>query len=56
VYPLSAGEAEYGPFFENLCKVGYAGRMSIEASTTDFAAQAPQSLAMLRHALACGAR
>lgn len=56
VYPLSAGEADYGPFFENLCKVGYAGRMSIEASTTDFAAQAPQSLAMLRHALACGAR
>ncbi|MFO7695496.1 MAG: sugar phosphate isomerase/epimerase family protein [Vicinamibacterales bacterium] len=56
VYPLSPDEAPYAPFFENLCKIGYAGRMSIEASTTDFASQAPPSLAMLKHALACGAR
>jgi hypothetical protein len=30
--------------------------MSIEASTPDFATQAPQSLAMLRKELACTAR
>jgi sugar phosphate isomerase/epimerase len=54
VYPLSAGEADYAPFFTNLCKIGYSGRMSIEASTKDFPADAPQSLALLRHELACG--
>ena len=56
VYPLSPDEANYAPFFRNLCKIGYAGRMSIEASTPDFATQAPQSLAMLRKELACEAR
>jgi sugar phosphate isomerase/epimerase len=56
VYPLSPDEADYAGFFENLCTIGYAGRLSIEASTPDFAAQAPQSLAMLRNALACGTR
>jgi len=53
VYPQEAGESAYAPFFENLCKIGYVGRMSIEASTTDFAAQAPRALALLRTALAC---
>jgi len=53
VYPSSPGESNYAPFFRNLCAIGYAGRLSIEASTPDFAAQAPQSLAMLRRALAC---
>jgi sugar phosphate isomerase/epimerase len=55
-YPLSLDEAAYGGFFSNLCKIGYQGRLSIEASTTDFAAQAPQSLALLRAALACPAK
>lgn len=55
VYPLDAAESNYGPFFENLCKIGYAGRLSIEASTKDFAADAPRALAMLRQGLACGA-
>jgi sugar phosphate isomerase/epimerase len=54
VYPLDPAESNYAPFFENLCKIGYSGRLSIEASTPDFDAQAPQSLAMLRKALACG--
>jgi sugar phosphate isomerase/epimerase len=53
VYPSSPDEAAYAPFFANLCKIGYAGRVSIEGSTTDFAAQAPKSIAMLRAALAC---
>ena len=56
VYPLSPAESSYAGFFENLCKIRYAGRMSIEASTPDFATQAPQSLAMLRKELACTAR
>lgn len=56
VYPLSPEESAYAGFFDGLCKIGYAGRLSIEASTTDFATQAPQSLAMLRSALACKAR
>jgi D-psicose/D-tagatose/L-ribulose 3-epimerase len=56
VYPLDPGESPYAGFFESLCRIGYSGRLSIEASTTDFTAQAPQSLGMLRKALACGAR
>ena len=53
VYPSSPNESNYAPFFRNLCAIGYTGRLSIEASTPDFAAQAPRSLAMLRKALAC---
>jgi len=56
VYPLKPEEAAYGGFFANLCKSGYSGRMSVEASTKDFASDAPQSLALLRHALACAAK
>jgi hypothetical protein len=54
VYPLSLDEAAYGGFFSNLCKIKYKGRLSIEASTTDFSSDAPRSLALLRQALACG--
>ncbi|HSK08859.1 MAG TPA: sugar phosphate isomerase/epimerase family protein [Vicinamibacterales bacterium] len=56
VFPLSAGEAAYAPFFDNLCRIGYSGRVSIEASTPDFTAEAPRSIAMLRGALACNSR
>lgn len=56
VYPLKPDEAAYGGFFANLCKIGYEGRMSVEASTKDFASEAPQSLALLRNARACGAK
>ena len=56
VFPLDADESPYAGFFSNLCKIGYAGRMSIEASTDDFPSQAPLSLAMLKSAVACGAR
>ena len=56
VYPLSLDESAYGGFFSNLCKIGYQGRLSIEASTKDFAAEAPQSLALLRNARMCGAK
>ncbi len=53
VYPLSMDESGYAGFFENLCKIGYARRISVEASTPDFAAQAPRTIALLRSGLAC---
>lgn len=56
VYPLSLDESAYAGFFANLCKIGYAGRISIEASTKDFAYDAPKSLALLRGARACGTK
>ena len=56
VFPLNADESPYAGFFSNLCKIGYQGRLSVEASTKDFASEAPQALAMLRHARACGAK
>jgi sugar phosphate isomerase/epimerase len=56
VFPLSPDESPYGGFFSNLCRIGYAGRLSIEASTKDFASEAPRSLALLRGARACAAK
>ena len=56
VYPMSLDEAAYAGFFSNLCGIGYQGRMSVEASTKDFAADAPRALALLRSARACGAK
>ena len=56
VYPLSRDESAYDGFFSNLCKIGYQGRLSVEASTTDFATQAPQAIALLRNARACGGK
>jgi sugar phosphate isomerase/epimerase len=56
VFPLSADESAYEGFFSNLCKVGYPGRLSIEASTTDFASQAPQAITLLRKARECGTK
>lgn len=48
VFPLDASEYDYAPFFANLRKIGYDKRISVEASTTDFATQAPKSIALLR--------
>ena len=56
VFPLDADESPYAAFFSNLCRIGYQGRLSVEASTTDFAAQAPRAIALLRSARACGAK
>ena len=56
VYPLSLDESAYGGFFSNLCKIGYSARMSVEASTKDFPADAPRSLALLRQSLACAVK
>jgi sugar phosphate isomerase/epimerase len=48
VFPTDAGEFDYAPFFTALQKIGYDQRISVEASTTDFAADAPKSIALLK--------
>jgi D-psicose/D-tagatose/L-ribulose 3-epimerase len=53
VYPLSLDESDYAVFFDMLCRIGYCRRISIEASTPDFASQAPRSIALLRRGLNC---
>ena len=48
-FPIDdAGEPRYGMFFTNLSKIGYQGRISIEANSKDVARDAPASLAFLR--------
>jgi sugar phosphate isomerase/epimerase len=39
---------EYAPFFANLRAIGYQGRISLEANTRDFEADAPVGLGVLR--------
>lgn len=53
VYPVSADESAYAPFFANLCKIGYAGRVSVEASTKDFAVDAPKAAAVVKALTTC---
>jgi sugar phosphate isomerase/epimerase len=50
VFPLKWDEYDYTKFFEDLKAIGYSGRISVEASTKDFAADAPQAIALLRRA------
>lgn len=52
VFPLAWDEYDYAPFFAALRRIGYAGRMSIEASSPDVPAQAPRSIELLRRAFA----
>ena len=44
VFPLKWDEFDYAPFFANLRKIGYAGRISIEASSRDIPTEAPRPL------------
>ena len=50
VFPLMRDEYEYEPFFANLRQIGYDQRISVEASTKDFPADAPRAIALLRRA------
>jgi sugar phosphate isomerase/epimerase len=50
VFPLEWGEFDYAPFFANLRQIGYAGRISIEASSPDIPTQGPVAIALLRRA------
>jgi D-psicose/D-tagatose/L-ribulose 3-epimerase len=52
VLPLRWEEHDYAPLFANLKKTSYHHEICIEASSTDFAKQAPESIAFLRAALA----
>jgi sugar phosphate isomerase/epimerase len=54
VLPLRWDEYNYAPLFANLRKIGYDREMGVEASSTDFAKEAPESIAFLRAALARG--
>ncbi|HEX7137679.1 MAG TPA: sugar phosphate isomerase/epimerase family protein [Vicinamibacterales bacterium] len=48
LFPLAWDEFDYQPFFTNLGRIGYAGRISIEASTQDLNTDAPRAIALLR--------
>jgi len=48
VFPADPAEYEYAGFIETLRAVGYNERVSVEAPVSDFDAEAPQSLAVLR--------
>jgi sugar phosphate isomerase/epimerase len=50
VFPLDWDEFDYAPFFANLRRIGYAGRISIEASSKDIPADAPRAITLLRRA------
>ena len=50
VFPQKWEEYDYAPFFANLRAIGYDKRISVEASTQNFATEAPQSIALLRRA------
>ena len=51
VYPLRWDEYDYAPFFAALRQMGYTGGISIDAKTSNFATDAPQTAAFLRDAL-----
>jgi D-psicose/D-tagatose/L-ribulose 3-epimerase len=48
VFPRRWDEYDYAPFFAALRAIGYDKRISVEASTTDLPADAPQAIALLR--------
>jgi sugar phosphate isomerase/epimerase len=52
VFPLKWDEFDYAPFFAKLREIGYAGRLSIEGSSPDVPAQAPQTIDLMRRAFA----
>jgi sugar phosphate isomerase/epimerase len=50
VFPLKWDEFDYAPFFANLRRIGYAGRISVEASSPDIPTEGPLAIALLRRA------
>jgi len=51
VFPARWDEYNYAPFFAALREMNYTGGISIDAHTTNFANDAPQTVAFLRDAL-----
>ena len=56
VFPLSSKEYDYDSFFENLRKIGYHKRISIEARSSDFSKEAPLAIEFLRQSFAAPPR
>jgi D-psicose/D-tagatose/L-ribulose 3-epimerase len=54
VFPASSDEYDYSAFFENLRKIHYQGRISLEARTRDLRVDAAKAIAFLRRAMASG--
>jgi sugar phosphate isomerase/epimerase len=50
VVPVAWEEYDYAPFFAALRQIGYRRRISVEASSKEFAADAPRAIALLRRA------
>jgi sugar phosphate isomerase/epimerase len=50
VVPLNRSEYDYGPFFENLKRIGYEGRISVETGGQELTQTAAQSITFLRSA------
>lgn len=48
VFPRESGEDDYESFFGALKKIGYKGRVSVEANTKDLGRDAPAALSLLR--------
>jgi sugar phosphate isomerase/epimerase len=48
VFPRTRDEYDYAPFFAALRTIGYDKRISVEASTQNFPADAPLAIALLR--------
>lgn len=44
----AAGEPRYARFFENLAAIGYEGRVSVEANSSNLAADAPAALGFMK--------
>ena len=51
IFPRASTEYDYQPFFAALRTIGYAGRISVEASTKDLPGDAPPAIALLRRAI-----
>lgn len=56
VFPRQPDEYDYAGFFANLRKIGYRGRISIEARTSDLAIDGPKAIAFLRSTYASGVK
>jgi sugar phosphate isomerase/epimerase len=47
-YPMDDQESNYASFFQVLKDIGYRGGLSVHASTSSFATDAPCAIAFLR--------
>ena len=52
VFPQQWEEYDYAPFFANLRQIGYAGGISVEASSKDVPTEAPRAITLLRRGFA----